>query len=206
MKCTRWAVVLCLSVSVVMVIQGRAAPPAGYERYEQTDEYDKYIMENGLTAGKGDVNSDLADLFDELSNGVGDVDRNAYQNGDVNERPPFHGPPPRFPPPRPGNADRLNHMSERIMNSLYQSFGGPAIRSMIEQYTRSGYPAGGDVGGDDGECCKYDAYTIIPGFVLVAVSYLLLILLNATVTGGKRRRRDLNDDADRFNEIDNGNP
>lgn len=62
------------------------------------------------------------------------------------------------------------------------------LRSMISGQTRSNSYEGSSSSSYAGCCEKLDFNTVVPGFVLVAVSYALLFLLNATVTSGRRRR------------------
>ena len=81
--------------------------------------------------------------------------------------------------------DKISRMGEGIMLRMQEKFNTASLREMIDYYTRSNsYDEGLDSG-----CCKdLDFNTFLPGFVLVAVSYMLLFLLNATVTSGRRRR------------------
>lgn len=93
--------------------------------------------------------------------------------------------------PRPQNFndfssssfDRISRMGEEIKHRMQETFRSDYLKSMIEYYTKSndGYSESG--------CCEgLDFNTFVPGFVLVAVSYALFFLLNATVTSGRRKR------------------
>lgn len=92
------------------------------------------------------------------------------------------------PQRQPSAMDPFSRMGEEIMLGIQN------LRSMIDSdYTRSSYGGGGDYsssgGYEEGGCCsKLDFHTFVPGFVLLAVSYFLFFLLNATVTSGRRRR------------------
>lgn len=95
------------------------------------------------------------------------------------ERP--YGPRPQRHPSY--GMDQINRMGEDFRLRMQN------LRSMVSSYTRSSYGgASSSSDGNEGCCDKLDFHTVVPGFVLVAVSYLLLFLLNATVTSGRRRR------------------
>lgn len=92
--------------------------------------------------------------------------------------------------PRPqrqlsSGIDPFSRMGEEIMLGIQN------LRSMIDTRSSS-YGGGSDYsssgGYEEGCCNKLDFHTFVPGFVLVAVSYFLFFLLNATVTSGRRRR------------------
>lgn len=94
---------------------------------------------------------------------------------------PF-GPRPQRPPSY-GMGNKINRMGEDFKLRMQN------LRSMISGQTRSNSYEGSSSSSSYAGCCdKLDFHTVVPGFVLVAVSYALLFLLNATVTSGRRRR------------------
>lgn len=96
---------------------------------------------------------------------------------------PF-GPRPQRPPSYYGMGNKVGRMGEDFKLHMQN------LRSMISgQITRSNSYEGSSSSSSYAGCCdKLDFHTVVPGFVLVAVSYALLFLLNATVTSGRRRR------------------
>ncbi|XP_046441977.1 uncharacterized protein LOC124192619 isoform X2 [Daphnia pulex] len=96
---------------------------------------------------------------------------------------PF-GPRPQRPPSSYGMGNKVSRMGEDFKLRMQN------LRSMISgQITRSNSYEGSSSSSSYAGCCdKLDFHTVVPGFVLVAVSYALLFLLNATVTSGRRRR------------------
>lgn len=91
--------------------------------------------------------------------------------------------PPLPPPPSPLiNFDKMGRMGQELRQRMTQVINTDNLRSMISSYMNGG--------GDYSDCCSHlDFNTFVPGFVLVAVSYALLFLLNATVTSGRRKRQ-----------------
>ena len=89
--------------------------------------------------------------------------------------------------PRPQRAsfssmEKISRMGEDFKLRMQN------LRSMISGQTRSNSYEESSSSSYAGCCDKLDFNTVVPGFVLVAVSYMLLFLLNATVTSGRRRR------------------
>ncbi len=91
------------------------------------------------------------------------------------------GPGPQRPPSF-GVGNKISRMGEDFKLRMQN------LRSMISGQTRSNSYEGSSSSSYAGCCDKLDFHTVVPGFVLVAVSYALLFLLNATVTSGRRRR------------------
>jgi len=91
-----------------------------------------------------------------------------------------YGPRPQRPPSY--SMGKINRMGEEFKLRMQN------LRSMISGQTRSNSYEGSSSSSYAGCCDKLDFNTVVPGFVLVAVSYALLFLLNATVTSGRRRR------------------
>lgn len=81
------------------------------------------------------------------------------------------------------SMNRISRMGEGLMTRMQETFNTDYLKSMLSSFSKSdGYSDG------YGCCDGLDFNTFVPGFVLVAVSYALLFLLNATVTSGRRKR------------------
>jgi hypothetical protein len=104
-----------------------------------------------------------------------------YNEGGLDEkysRP--YGPRPQRP--SFSSMEKISRMGEDFKLRMQN------LRSMISGQTRSNSYEESSSSSYAGCCDKLDFNTVVPGFVLVAVSYMLLFLLNATVTSGRRRR------------------
>ena len=150
---------------VVMVIQGQQSeerPPD--RRYPQSRE-------------QQDPDPDEFDRFNENEL----IER--YANKKYNRPLPPRAPPHLGRPIKmPSRMDRINRMGEELRVRMQETLNSDYLRSILSSFS------GGD-GYSEGGCCEgLDFNTFIPGFVLVAVSYALFFLLNATVTSGRRRR------------------
>lgn len=82
----------------------------------------------------------------------------------------------------PSLKNIADDMTDRISSYGSSSFSSSSLLKSL------GFSSGGGGGYGDEGCCGYDFDTFIIGFVLVAATYLLFFLLNATVTSGRRRR------------------
>lgn len=83
-------------------------------------------------------------------------------------------------------TDLVGRMGNELMIGLQDLKSRIISNNNRDSYGASDYSSSG--GYEEGCCSKLDYHTFLPGFVLVAISYFLLFLLNATVTGGRRRR------------------
>lgn len=109
----------------------------------------------------------------------------------------------QFSPKQFNGSERINQSdqhSDTTLNQRNDKPHGPSVQrqfsSGIDLVSRMGdefmigggsdYSSSGSY--QEGCCDKLDFHTFVPGFVLVAISYFLFFLLNATVTGGRRRR------------------
>ena len=134
-------------------------------------QVDRRILSQQRYHQFGDLQDHEMDEFDKYNNEEGLDEK--Y------ERP--YGPRPHQRPSSYG-MEKISRMGEDFKLRMQN------LRSMISGQTRSNSYEGSSSSGYEGCCDKLDFNTVVPGFVLVAVSYMLLFLLNATVTSGRRRR------------------
>lgn len=115
--------------------------------------------------------------------------RSVYRReADSNETARQHYPPMQQQQQQPILSRISNSMSSVLSSSgLTDRLSSSSVLSTLGL-------GGSSYGYDDGyyeeDCCgQFDFNTFLPGFVLVAVTYLLFFLLNATVTNSTGRRR-----------------
>lgn len=150
---------------VVMVIHGQRSeeekPPQ--RRYHHSRE---------------ESNSEAMDEFDHyIENELIERYSNKYDNRPFPSRPQHSD-----RPPMPSRMDKINRMGEELKVRMQQTLNTDRLRSILSSFGAEGYS-------EANGCCEgLDFNTFLPGFVLVAVSYMLFFLLNATVTSGRRKR------------------